>query len=80
MTHMQLHDGGHQATPVPIYQTLRRAVTGDLISLHVDERQAAGEACILCSSHDIAYTDKLAYGRLLGADTDLLLCGTCTDA
>ena len=64
---------------MPIYQTLRRAEPGEPISLHVDEHQAAGQACILCRSHDIAHTHNVAHGRLLGADTDLLQCGACTD-
>jgi hypothetical protein len=79
MTHVQLHDASRQMAPTPIYQTLHRAGTGELISLHVDERQAAGDACILCRSDDIAHIKTVAYGRLLGADTDLLVCAACTD-
>ena len=77
MTDTQFQHGTRQTQP--IYQTLSRTHTRQLISLHVDERQAAGEACILCRNDVITDTNATAYGRLLGTHTDVLACTACTD-
>lgn len=64
----------------PIYQTLRRAGSRELISLHINDHQAAGQACILCNSRELSHPDSVSYGRLLGAHTDLIACAACVEA